>query len=170
MLEQPSCPSLILSDDKDNEAHKGQQQQEAGEDREQGVHNSDMSNSRSGSDYDHRDDQDSDDSEGPRPTKRRRPLPSSNDPTSTRSRKQHLQRPHHSRLTSPSKLARADLVPVRKETQQPSPLVSDNSDSEDSEAAQLTKRRRPSPSNSVFNGILNAVQTRHHLKLNLTCL
>lgn len=36
MLEQPSCAALIPLDDEDNEIEKGQQQQEAGEDREQG--------------------------------------------------------------------------------------------------------------------------------------
>jgi hypothetical protein len=114
-----------------------QQHQEIGEEKEQEGR---------GSDNDHRDDQDSDDSEGPRPTKRHRPSPSSSDPTSTRSRKQRLQRPHDSRLTSPPKLANADLVPVRKETQQPSPLASNDSD--DSEAPLPAKRRWPSPSNS----------------------
>jgi hypothetical protein len=79
------------------------------------------------------------------PTKQR-PLSPSCDPAIRRSRKRRLQRPHHSCSTNLSKLARADLVPVRKETQQPSPSVSDDSD--DSEAPRPTKRRRLSPSNS----------------------
>lgn len=113
---------------------------------EQKGHDSDgIGGSSSSSDNDHKDDQDSDDSEGPRPAKRRRASPSSSDPCS---QKQRLQRPHDRCLISPSKRARADLVPVRKETQQPSPLASNNSGGEDSEAAQLTKQRQPSPSNS----------------------
>jgi hypothetical protein len=147
MSEQPSCPALILSDDEDDETEEGQQQQESGEDREQGACNSDTS---SNGDVDNDDNhlQDNNESEGLQPTKQRRLSPSC-DPAIRRSRKRRLQRPHHSCSTNPSKLARADLVPVRKETQQPSPSVSDDSDDSDrSEAPRPAKRRRPSPSNS----------------------
>lgn len=146
MSEQPSCPALILSHDEDDKTEKGQQQQEAGEDREQGACNSDTS---SNGDVDNDDNhlQDNDKNEGLQPTKRW--LSPSCDPAIRRSRKRRLQRPHHSCSTKPSKLARADLVSVQKETQQPSPLVSDDSDDSDrSEAPRPAKRRRPSLSNN----------------------
>lgn len=219
MFEQPSCPALIPSDDEDDETEKGQRQQEAGEDSEQRLGNSDTSSngdvnnddnhlqdndeseglqptkqrrlspscdpairrSRKGRiqhfdkgvsttrptqrqhrqeiaeeteqeghdiDHDHRDDQDSDDSGCLRLAKRCRPSPSFNNPISERSRKQRLQRPHRSCSKNPSKLARADLVSVRKETQQLSPSVSDDSDRSDcSEAPRPVKWRRSSSSN-----------------------
>jgi hypothetical protein len=43
MSEQPSCPALILLHDEDDKTEKGQQQQEAGEDREKEARNSDTS-------------------------------------------------------------------------------------------------------------------------------
>jgi hypothetical protein len=43
MLEQLSCPALILLHNKDDETEKGQQQQEVGEDKEKEACNSDIS-------------------------------------------------------------------------------------------------------------------------------
>jgi hypothetical protein len=144
MLKQPSCSALILSNNKDDETEKGQQQQESEEDREQGACNSDTS---SNGDVDNNNNhlQDNDESEGLYPTEQRRLSPSC-DPAIRRSHKQRLQRPHHNCLTNPSKLAGADPVPVRKETQQSSPSVSNNSD--DSKAPRPAKRHRPSLSNN----------------------
>jgi hypothetical protein len=129
MSEQPSCPALILSHNEDNETEKRQQQQEAGEDREQGACNSDTSSNSNVDDND-KHLQDNDKNEGLQPTKQRW-LSLSCNPAIKHSCKQRLQRPHYSCSTKLSKLARADLVSVQKETQQPSPLVSDNSDNSD---------------------------------------
>jgi hypothetical protein len=96
--------------------------------------------------HDHRDDYDSNDSEGPRPAKRRRPYPSFSHLISKRTRKRRHQRHFNSRSRGPSKLAGPYPKSVQTEPQQPSPLISDDSD--DSEAPRPAKRRRPSPSNS----------------------
>ena len=63
MSEQPSCPALILADNKDDETDKGQEQQEAREDGEQGGCDSDTSSNG---------DVDDEESEGLPPAKQRR--------------------------------------------------------------------------------------------------
>jgi hypothetical protein len=149
MSEQPSCPALILSHDEDDKTEKGQQQQEAEEDREQEACNSDTS-SNGDVDDDNNHLQDNSENEGLQPTQRW--LSPSHDPAIRHSHKRRPQQPHHSYSTNLSKLARADLVLAQKETQQPSPLVSDDSDNSDhSEAPRSAKQHRPSPSKSNPN-------------------
>jgi hypothetical protein len=89
MLEQPSCPALILADDKGDKTEKEQQPQEAGDDGEQGGCDSGTSSNGSFDD-DNSDLQDNNRSEDLPPTKKRWPSPSC-DPTIRCSRKQRLQ-------------------------------------------------------------------------------
>jgi hypothetical protein len=143
MSEQLSCPALVLLRDEDDETEKGQQQQEAGEDREKEACNSDTS-SNGDIDDDRTPLRDNNESKG-LPLAKQRQLSPSCDPAIRSSCKR---RPQHS----------DDGISTIQPTQQQHQEIyrekesdhdhRDDQDGNNSEAPRPAKRRRLSPSSS----------------------
>jgi len=152
MSEQPSCPAPILADNKDDETDKGQQQQEAGEDGEQGGCDSDTS-SNGDVDDEERYLQDNDKGEGLPPAKQRRSSLSC-EPAIRRGRKRCLQ--HFDEGVSSMRSLQLQHQKMGEEKDQEGHDSCsgtahdhrDDQDSDDSEDPRPAKRRRPSPSYS----------------------
>ncbi|KAI9764750.1 MAG: hypothetical protein M1835_007513 [Candelina submexicana] len=146
MLEQPSCPALILSDDEDYETQKCQQQQELGEDGEQGACGSDTSSNGDADDEDNHL-QDNNGSEGLQSIKQHQLSPSYN-PVIRPSRKRRLQ--HIDRGVSTTRPAQQQHQEIAEEKEQEGYNSnhdhSDDQDSDDSSGPRPAKRCRMSPS------------------------